>query len=226
MPRKERSDKESRKKNSITYPRQCDICGYVSNNPAMRSYHNKTHVPIPASQLCDHGCGQPAQFVNTRGKYTCKQIAQQCPEYIKNHAERIRAQWIGDLSRKEETRKSIITRLHNKETIEKMRATKRKRSGSMTPETAKAYRHYARYIRHLAQVWAKENGYVLGKQTYHVDHKLSIMDAWLASLPVEVVSHPVNLQVIDAKTNSSKGPKSLFAVDELMRLIEEAKAFS
>jgi len=44
----------------ITYPRKCNECDYVSNNPAMYHYHKKTHEPIPVGTLCKHGCGFPA----------------------------------------------------------------------------------------------------------------------------------------------------------------------
>ena len=69
--------------------------------------------------------------------------------------------------------------------------------------------------------WAKEQGYVLGQQTIHVDHKLSILDAWHAKLSVETVSHPANLQILEAKKNSSKGRKSSLTVNELLNLLCE-----
>ena len=89
----------------------------------------------------------------------------------------------------------------------------------MDPIKAKEYRHYARYIRERAQHWAKKQGYVLGKQTFHVDHKLSLIDAWNAGLSEEIVNHPANLQIIDARANSSKGAKSSITVEELLALL-------
>ena len=77
--------------------------------------------------------------------------------------------------------------------------TKRKKFGTLDPVKAKEYRHYARYIRQKAQKWAKDNDYEIGKQTYHVDHKLSILDAWKAGLSEEIVNHPANLQILEAK---------------------------
>ena len=109
------------------------------------------------------------------------------------------------------------------EAVNKMKETKRKKSGLLTPEDAKNYRHYARAIRERAQMWATDNGYKLGQQTYHVDHKLSILDAWKLNLPAEIVNHPVNLQVIEAKRNTSKGSKSSITVEQLYEMI---RAFS
>jgi hypothetical protein len=203
------------------YPRKCDYCDYTSNNPSMYYYHKQTHDPIPDEQKCDHGCGQRAMFKGTGGKYTCVKNAHCCPEYLRLHAERVREQWTDSSSvqRKENTKQSLIKRLHNKETIAKMSKTKREKFGTLDPVKAKEYRHYARFIRQRAQIWAKDQGYTLGRQTSHVDHKLSILDAWHAGLSESVVNHPANLQIIEAKQNSSKGAKSTITVEELLRLI-------
>jgi hypothetical protein len=204
----------------IQYPRKCNHCDYISNNPQMWHYHHKTHDPIPKDQLCDQGCGHIANFFNTKGRYNCTKISQHCPEYIKNHSARIKEQWdSAPISRKEETRKSLVRRLHNSDNIDKIKETKRKKSGLLTPEDAKNFRHYARAIRQRAQLWATDNGYKLGHQTYHVDHKLSILDAWKLNLPAEIVNHPANLQVIEARRNTSKGSKSSITVEQLYEMI-------
>jgi hypothetical protein len=205
----------------INYPRKCEHCDYVSNNPQMYSYHKQTHDPIPDGQQCDHGCGQQAMFKGTGGKYTCVKNAHHCPEYIRLHSQRVKEQWADPSSaqRKEDTKQSFIKRLHNEETIQKQIKTKREKYGTLDPAKAKEYRHYARFIRQRAQKWAKDQGYILGKQTYHVDHKLSIMDAWRAGLSEEVVNHPANLQVIEANKNSSKGAKSSITLEELLQLV-------
>lgn len=204
------------------YPRKCEHCDYVSNNPSMYHYHRKIHDPIPEGTLCWQGCSHPATTVNTNGKYTCLPKTHQCPEYIKQHSARIAKHWEGNDIRKEQTKKAFIDRLHNQETIDKMKETKRKKFGLLTPEQATEYRHYARAIRQRAQQWAKEQGYVLGQQTYHVDHKLSILDAWHAGLSAEIVNHPANLQILEAKQNSSKGSRSSITVEELLREINLA----
>ena len=63
----------------IHYPRKCEYCDYVSNNPSMYHYHKQIHDPIPDNQLCDHGCNSPALFRGTGGKYTCHKNAHHCP---------------------------------------------------------------------------------------------------------------------------------------------------
>lgn len=206
---------------SIIYPRKCKDCDYISNNPSMYHYHNKTHGTIPAGQLCEQGCGNAALFINTSGKYTCCKITQQCKVYIEKHSLRIVEHWQRPEStqRKENTKKSLINRLHNIETVKKATLTKRIKSKIISPETIKEYKHYARKIRKKAQQWAKEQGYMLGQQTYHVDHKFSILDSWNAGLSEEIVNHPANLQILEAKANSSKGCKSSITLEELIKLV-------
>ena len=208
----------NKKQSGITYPRKCECCDYMSNNPAMFSYHKKTHDQIPAGKLCDHGCGQPAMVIYTHGKFCCTKIAQHCPEYIRQHSERVSEHWKRPdaVARKEKVKHSFIERLHNDETVEKIKDTKRKKSGLLTPTDAKNYRHYARFIRSRAQLWAKEHGYIIGRQTFHVDHKFSILDSWNAGLPEKIVNHPANLQILEAKQNASKGPKSSITLEELL----------
>ncbi len=206
----------------IQYPRKCDHCDYISNNPQMWYYHKQTHEPIPQNKLCDQGCGKSALFKNTNGRYTCCKITQHCEAYTKKHSERIKKQWKRPdaTERKNKAARILLETACTPSAIEKMKETKRKKSGLLTPEDAKNYRHYARAIRERAQMWAKEQGYILGKQTYHVDHKFSILDAWNANLPAEIVNHPANLQILEAKENSSKGRKSIITVEELYGLIK------
>jgi hypothetical protein len=205
------------------YPRKCEHCDYVSNNPSMYHYHKKTHNSIPDGTLCWQGCGQPATVLNTHGKYTCLPKTQHCPEYIKQHSARVAKQWVGADQRKQETKQRFLEHCCGvPEVLQKMSDTKRKKFGTLDPDKAAEFRRYARFIRQRAQRWAKDQGYVLGKHTYHVDHKLSILDAWKAGLSEEIVNHPANLQIIEAKKNCGKGANSTLTVDELLLLAQAA----
>lgn len=205
----------------IAYPRKCEHCDYTSNNPSMYHYHKKTHEPIPEGTLCDHGCGQSAQFRGTGGVYSCSKVSQHCPAYLQKHSELITKQWKDADERRERTRESFVERLHTKEVRAQQKKTLKEKWGNFTVEEAKDFRHYARRIRARAQRWAKEQGYELGQQTFHVDHKLSIFDAYMAKLPESVVNHPANLQIMEASLNSSKGAKSSLTVEELLDLIKK-----
>lgn len=209
----------------ISYPRKCNCCEYVSNNPQMWHYHKQTHDVIPLNQLCDHGCGNPAKYKGTGGVYSCSKISQHCPAYIKKHSDRVKSHWQRPeaTDRKIKATATLLETACTPEAIEKMKKTKKIKSGLLTPEDAKNYRHYARAIRQRAQQWAIEQGHSLGQQTFHVDHKFSILDAWNAKLPASIVNHPANLQILEAKLNTSKGSKSSLTLDELMRLISESR---
>lgn len=204
------------------YPRKCEHCDYISNNPSMYHYHKKTHKPIPDGQQCDHGCNQPALFRGTGGKYTCQKIAHQCTAYVQRQSANVKKQWENADERKQVAKESFIERLHNQETYKKISDTKREKFGTLDPVKAKEYRRYARFIRQRAQAWARANGHTIGQQTYHVDHKLSILDAWKAGLSEEIVNHPANLQIIEAKKNCGKGANSTLTVNELLLLAQAA----
>jgi len=204
----------------IQYPRKCEHCDYISNNPQMYHYHKQIHEAIPTGQICDLGCGQVALFKNTNGKYCCHKISHQCPASVKRAVARVSNDWKNADNRKEKTRETFFKHCCGQPgPLAKMRETKLKKTNMLDPQTAKDYRHYARRVRSKAQQWAREQGYVLGQQTYHVDHKFSIMDAWNAGLSIEIVNHPANLQILEAKKNSSKGMKSSITLNELTNLI-------
>lgn len=203
----------------IKYPRKCPYCNYIANNPAMFSYHKKTHQNIPKDSMCHFGCGNKAMYCNTNGKFTCKEKYQECPAYLAQLSKRTKNSWIGADRRKEITKKIFEENVvFNKEAREKS-ISAIKSSAILLPSDAKSYRSYARKCRKMAQQWAKNNGYELGQQTYHVDHKLSLVDCYYADLSVEVASHPANLRVIPASENVSKGKYSIITVEELYKQI-------
>jgi len=205
----------------IKYPRKCPDCEYVANNPTMFHYHKKTHQLIPNDELCHFGCGQKAIHRNTGGKYTCDREWQKCPSYLEQLSQRTKQSWQGDTERKEKTKKIFEDQVvFNKEARAKsIQATKDR--AILKPEDAKDYRAFARRCRRVALAWAKEKGYILGQQTYHVDHKMSILEGYYANFTVDQISHPANLQVIPAKENIAKGSNSILSKEELLELLDE-----
>lgn len=200
----------------ITYPRKCTKCDYVANNPTMFSYHKKTHEPIPHNAKCHFGCGNKAAYRNTGGKLTCKENWFDCSEYLKKLSERTKKSWEGNIKRKEATKKIFEEKVvYNKEAREKNINSKKKKA-MLLPKDAKDYRSYARKCRKIAQQWAKNNKYKIGQQTYHVDHKLSLLDCYYAGLSVNIASHPANLRVIPANENVAKGRTSIITVEQLL----------
>lgn len=208
----------------ITYPRKCKKCNYISNNPSMYHYHNKTHDAVDG-KICDHGCGLPAVSKSTRGRYCCSDVYTSCPGYIKNSVARTTEHWARPESdqRKENAKKTFIASVHNRETVDKARKTKWAKWGmeNATEAQWKDFKRYARSCRKLSQLWAKDNGYELGQQTFHVDHIFSIMDGFRNKISPSIMSHPANLRVIEAKKNSAKGGKSEITLAELLKLTED-----
>lgn len=222
MTRKERSDKESRKLNSIKYPRKCETCDYISNNPSMFHYHKKTHNSVEG-QICDHGCGLPAKTISTWGKYCCCESFNICSGYLKLHSKRITEQWQRPEAnqRKIDTAVSLIERLHTEEMRARQKKTMREKTGLLTEERRLVFRRYAYACRKLSQLWAKDNGYEIGRQTFHVDHIYSVLDGFKNEVPPSAISHPCNLRILEAMRNSSKGSKSEITLAELYNRINQ-----
>lgn len=209
----------SNKKQKNIYPRKCNFCDYISNNPAMFHYHNKIHQPILHDELCHFGCGKKANHRNTGGKLTCSVKYQHCSAYLQQLSDRTRKSWEDAAERKSITKKIFENKVVYNEESRKKSITTIKAKSILLPSDAKNYRSYARKCRKIAQQWAKDNGYEIGQQTFHVDHKLSLLDCYYAGLSVNIASHPKNLQVIPANENSAKGKKSSIRIDTLLKEI-------
>lgn len=209
------------KKPKIKYPRVCE-CGYAANNPSMWAYHQNQHKHISEGVKCEFGCGNLAIYRTTGGKLRCNEKWAKCPKYLEDHADKVKNQWTNADERKEKTKKTFMKYCAgNKQVTEKMIKTKRFKTGLLTEEKRTNYRRYAYACRKLSQAWAKDNGYETGRQTFHVDHKLSILDAFHAELPPSITSHPKNLRILESKKNSSKGSKSIITINELLRSINK-----
>ena len=198
----------------ITYPRKCEHCSYTANNPTMYSYHKRIHEPIPETAVC-HFCGERANYRNTGGKYTCTESYANCPKYLEQLAERTRKSWDGDLERKRTTKERFLAMQSDPGFWEKNKKAIQK-NAILKPEDAKDYNSFARACRRKAQQWAKDNGYEIGQQTFHVDHKVSVLEGYYAGLTVDQLSHPANLQILSAADNVAKGARSSMSIDELL----------
>ena len=203
----------------IYYPRKCEICDYMANNPSMFHYHKKTHLPTDG-KLCGYGCGLPAKFVSTAGTFCCSRSHMQCPEVRKELPDKVAEQWTtqSSIQRRENTRETFIVSTHTTDAVAKAKRTKWAKWGMeyATEAQWKEFRKYARACRGLSQRWAKLHGYKLGQQTFHVDHIYSIRDGFMNKISPLIISHPANLRILEASKNSSKGPKSEMTLEELL----------
>lgn len=188
----------------------------------MYHYHIKTHDKLPEGQLCNHGCEKLATHKGTGGVYSCQKNSHQCAAYLERHSKKVKADWINADERREKTRSKFISVVHS-DKIRKKALDAIKARSIIKAEDAKDYRAYARKCRKLAQQWARSNGYELGRQTYHVDHRLSLVDAYNSNLDVEIASHPINLQVITATENTQKWANSEITAAQLIEEITTLK---
>jgi len=215
----------------IQYPRKCLHCDYSANNPQMWHYHVRTHAPISSEQLCDLGCGKPALFRGTGGKYTCMKNWAECTSYISRHSRKVTKQWENNTERRKKLginnpMKNGATKLKQAK-LQSITKKQKQIDAGISDEIKQDFARYSRLIRRRGAVarkkWAKEQGYIIGLNTYHIDHKFSVYDSWKAGLSDQIVNHPMNLRIVEANENLKKGSKSSITLDELL---ESIKAFS
>lgn len=111
--------------------------------------------------------------------------------------------------------------------VKRKREFQWKVQGRFAPNTISTYRKYCRTIRHITNKMYEQYQSVIDplKQKgygYHVDHKLSIYDAFNAGdvpIPWQVVCHPANLELLDCRVNRSKGAQSSLTPKKLKKRI-------
>lgn len=59
-----------------------------------------------------------------------------------------------------------------------------------------------------------------GNEGYQLDHKYSIFEGFIDSIPIEIISHPSNLELITWKENIKKSKSSSILIEELKNNIE------
>lgn len=101
-------------------------------------------------------------------------------------------------------------------------------SGKWTrPENKDEFQLYSERVRRLSDLnYQKffneiENAKQRGSD-FHLDHKYSIKEAFDNNIPLEVVSHYKNLEVIDGRLNESKGSNSSIKLNELINDIQNS----
>lgn len=73
-----------------------------------------------------------------------------------------------------------------------------------------------RYNLHLLENFDKR-----GPKEYHLDHKYSVFEGFRNKVPVEVIGHICNLEMLPYNKNTSKGEKCSITLDELKELIRK-----
>jgi hypothetical protein len=200
----------------ITYPRKCNTCSHIANNPTNWHYHKQIHKDIPEGQLCDFGCETKANFRKTTGKYSCLSNTHQCPGYLRQHSEQTLQQWKNN---NWENRKKVLTNRTKNETKIQIQARaekqiKTKRAKRLACENTSDMRKYKRLITYhsyrsyeIHKEDINPNNLPIGKLQYHIDHKVSKHVGWFLKIPIDIMSHPKNLQILEYDKNAMKSSK-------------------
>ena len=80
----------------------------------------------------------------------------------------------------------------------------------------KVGRESARYNLQLLENFDKR-----GPKEYHLDHKYSVFEGFKNNVPVEIIGHVCNLEMLRYDENTSKGGKCSITLEELKKLIEK-----
>lgn len=199
----------------ITYPRTCPHCDYVANNAAMFGYHMKTHAPIPPGTVCSGGCGELAKHRTTSGKCWCQPKQHMCNGYRQSASVRVSKQWADNEWTDRRAENAARTRNETPEQTalraKKQQATKiAKLKATEHSLTKKQYFRAAIY--HSRKTYTQyqdvinPSGLMIGRQQYHLEHKVSRHIGFLLSIPLEYICSHHNLTILHHLDNSSKGP--------------------
>jgi len=213
----------------ITYPRKCNDCEYMSNNPAMWHYHKQTHESIPVGILCNQGCGQQAEHKNTNGNYTCSKPVQHCPMYKTKHAEQVTKQWAKpkSIKRKKELSKRSLAYTPEQRAQQATKQSQTKRRKRLATENTWERRKYNRsVIYHSNKNYQKHKNkinpmnLIVGRKEHHLDHQVSKFVGWMLNIPIDYISNPKNLKILYYKDNCGKRNRCTLHPLALLRLCE------
>jgi hypothetical protein len=119
----------------------------------------------------------------------------------------------------------------SKRTIDEKRALGKKMSdtaikhGLATPiENRNKFQEYRNQVgleTARQEVNLLENFYKRGPKEYHLDHKYSVFEGFKNDVPVEIIGHICNLEMLRYDENTSKGEKCSITLTELKELIKK-----
>lgn len=98
------------------------------------------------------------------------------------------------------------------------------------PEKLTEYRSYKKKVYRESRKWIKSHGHLinyeyLSKTGHVIDHMLSVKDAFVHQIPINIVSHITNLKMLPVSVNARKGAKSSVSCTDLLSLIEDFNKF-
>jgi len=111
-----------------------------------------------------------------------------------------------------------------KKTREKMHQTMIKNGNCISQDEVDAFQWYIIQVRNLTEknyriykYFINPNGLKRGR-SIHLDHKVSIFNGFIFNLPIQLISSPFNLELLDSTKNLSKHINNSISIEELCDL--------
>lgn len=116
--------------------------------------------------------------------------------------------------------------------ISKALKTKIESGLCIDPKFLSEWKVYSRNVRRLTNITydqfksvinpnnLKRSVNITELDTYQLDHKYSVFDGFLNNIPVDIISHVCNLELISGKENNKKRTNSSIIIENLIELIK------
>lgn len=111
-------------------------------------------------------------------------------------------------------------------THKKQKKTRIENGTQLNDNLSKYYKYYKKLLINRTNTIYRNNKHIInshellrGHKTYHLDHKYSIKQGFINNLPIEIMSHPCNLQMVYYKDNLIKQDNCSITINQLLNNI-------
>jgi hypothetical protein len=147
----------------------------------------------------------------------------------KNCLEKYGVEYITQTDFYKEKRKDVLLEKYNDENFnnpDKTRKTRIKNGTQINDEIVDGFINYKKIVMNKTLTIYRNNQKIINpqnlkrsKKDYHLDHLFSIKQGFLQNIPIEIISHPCNLQMIHYKDNLKKQDECWISKDDLLNNI-------
>lgn len=148
---------------------------------------------------------------------------------IKSSLDKYGVEYVMQTESYKEKRKETLKQKYGSEKYNNPSKTKetRIRNGSQIDENnIKDFLDYKKIVTNRTMTIYRNNKEIInpnnlkrGIKSYHIDHKFSLKQGYLYELPIEIITHPVNLEMIYYKDNLVKQDNCSITIEELLNSI-------
>jgi len=111
---------------------------------------------------------------------------------------------------------------------EKTKSTRIKNGTQINDSNIKGWLQYKKVVTNKSITNYRNNesvinpdGLIRGMKKYHIDHCFSVKQGYLNNIPIEIISHPCNLQLLYYKHNLEKQDSCSITIEELYEKIRK-----